>query len=74
MCFASVSGLWLLDTATAGGSLLADSRLAVSTSLPGGFGFDNQATLTPDGTKIIVPWTARVTDHRRGVSSLYRSR
>jgi hypothetical protein len=55
MCFASVSGLWLLDTATAGGSLLADSRLAVPTSLPGGFGFDNQATLTPDGTKIIVP-------------------
>jgi hypothetical protein len=55
MCFTSVSGLWLLNTATAGGGLLADSRLAVPTSLPGGFGSANEAILTPDGTKIIIP-------------------
>jgi hypothetical protein len=56
LCFTSVSGvLWLLNTATAGGSLLADSRLALPTSLPSGVGSDNQATLTPDGTKIIIP-------------------
>jgi hypothetical protein len=56
VCFTSVAGvLRLLNTATAGGGLLADSRLARPTSLPSGVGSDNQAILTPDGTKIIIP-------------------
>jgi hypothetical protein len=46
------SGVWLLNTATAGGGLIADSRLAVSA--PHGWTFGLGALLTPDGRTVVA--------------------
>ena len=46
------SGVWLLNTATAGGGLIADSRLAVSA--PHGWTFGPGALLTPDGRTVVA--------------------
>jgi hypothetical protein len=45
----------LLNTRTAGGSLLADSRLVICSKQPGGFQFSGNGVLTPDGKKIVAP-------------------
>jgi hypothetical protein len=48
-------GLRLLDTGTAGGSLLADSRLVVSEYHPQSYTFTWDAIISPDGQTIIAP-------------------
>lgn len=45
-------GVWLLNTATAGGGLIADSRLAVA--VPHGWAFLWGALLTPDGSTVVA--------------------
>jgi hypothetical protein len=50
------SGVWLLNTSTASGGLLVDSRYVVHTEEPAGqFSASWDGVLTPDGTKIVVP-------------------
>ncbi len=47
---------FLLNTATAGGNLIARSRQVVRwANLPDGFGPQGDAVVTPDGTKIVAP-------------------
>jgi hypothetical protein len=45
-------GVWLLNTATSGGGLIADSRLAAA--LPHGWAFVWGALLTPDGSTVVA--------------------
>jgi hypothetical protein len=52
-------GLRLLDTNTAGGSLLADSKLVVGETHPHSYTFSWDAIISPDGHTIIAPmWRA----------------
>ena len=48
-------GVWLLNTATAGGRLIANSRLAVA--VPRGWAFIGGALLTPDGRTVVAAQT-----------------
>jgi hypothetical protein len=52
-------GLWLLNTATTGGQLLADSRYVLHGwgDIYDGFDTTWDAALTPDGTTIVAPMT-----------------
>lgn len=60
------AGVYLLNTRSAGGSLLAHSRQVVRWStLPDGFIDAGDAVLTPDGTKIVVA-VVRVAVNRKG--------
>jgi hypothetical protein len=45
-------GVWLLNTATTGGGLIADSRLAVA--VPHGWAFIWGALMTPDGRTVVA--------------------
>jgi hypothetical protein len=45
-------GVWVLNTATAGGGLIADSRLAVA--VPHGWAFVWGALMTPDGRTVVA--------------------
>jgi hypothetical protein len=64
------SGVWLLNTATAGGGLIANSRLAVSA--PHGWTFGLGALLTPDGRTVVAAqerWLHQERLLRRGTNS-----
>jgi hypothetical protein len=64
------SGVWLLNTATAGGGLIANSRLAVSA--PYGWTFGLGAMLTPDGRTVVAAqerWLHQERLLRRGTNS-----
>jgi hypothetical protein len=45
-------GVWVLNTAAAGGGLIADSRLAAA--VPHGWFFFDGALLTPDGRTVVA--------------------
>jgi hypothetical protein len=60
------SGVWLLNTASAGGSLFSDSRLAVSSYQRAGFAQASYGVLTTDGRKIAMPVFRRT---RTGVAT-----
>jgi hypothetical protein len=49
------SGVWLLNTATGGGELFADSRLAVAGDQPAGFGQAWDGMLTTNGKQVAMP-------------------
>jgi hypothetical protein len=50
----SEDGVWLLNTSTPGGDLLADSRLAVRQDQPDGLGLAWDGILAPDGQRIVA--------------------
>ncbi len=50
-----VSGVWLLNTATAGGDLLSDSRLVVTAYQRAGFNQASNGILASDGREIAMP-------------------
>jgi hypothetical protein len=49
-----LNGVWLLNTNRPGGSLLADSRLAVSAIYPGARYLGGSGIVTPDGSTIVA--------------------
>jgi hypothetical protein len=61
----SDDGVWLLNTSTPGGDLLAHSRLAVRQDQPDGLGLAWDGILTPDGQRIVAAMgLAPVSDSR----------
>jgi hypothetical protein len=49
------AGVWLLNTATGGGALFSDSRLAVAAHQPAGFGQAGDGVLTTNGKEVVAP-------------------
>ena len=59
-------GVWLLNTATAGGRLIANSRLAAA--VPRGWAFIGGALLTPDGGTVVAAQTRFLTHLHHGIN------